>query len=258
MQASAHKAVLTRLRERVLPDIEQAARDERRKLGKSKGPRQSHAERWWRHWRGRGELLEKLGGVTRYIACSRVTKRPIFEFVHPAIHPSDVVMAFVLEDDYSFGVLQSSMHWEWFKARCSTLKGDFRYTSNTVFDSFPWPQAPKLSQVQAVAKAAVLLRERRRNLMGERGMSLRDLYASMEGPGKHPLRDAHAALDGAVRAAYGMRAREDVLAFLVRENERLAELEAKGKAIFGPGLPPAVRDPAPFITADCVEAPGPS
>lgn len=40
-------------------------------------------------------------------------------------------------DDYSFGVLQSTFHWIWFINRCSTLKGDPRYTSNTVFDTFP-------------------------------------------------------------------------------------------------------------------------
>jgi N-6 DNA Methylase len=255
MQASAYKAVLARLREYVVPDIERAAREEHETLGKPSGPRQSHAQRWWKHWRGRGELLEKLSNLARYIACSRVTKRPIFEFVDAAIHPSDVVMAFVLEDDYSFGILQSSVHWEWFKARCSTLKGDPRYTSNTVFDSFPWPQGPELTQAQAVAKAAIALRERRRKLMHEHGMSLRQLYASLEDPGKHPLRDAQAALDVAVCSAYGMKAKEDVLAFLVSENRRLAEIETRGEPIVGPGLPPSVRDQERFITLDCVKAP---
>ena len=34
--------------------------------------------------------------------------------------------------------------------------------------------------------------------------SLRDLDRTLEQPGDNPLRDAHARLDAAVRAAYGM------------------------------------------------------
>ncbi len=52
-----------------------------------------------------------------------------------------------------FGILQPGIHWEWFINRCSTLKADFRYTSDTVFDSFPWPQQPTTEAVRAVAQA---------------------------------------------------------------------------------------------------------
>ena len=125
---------------------------------------------------------------------------------------------FPFADDYSFGILQSGIHWAWFKARCSTLKGDFRYTSDTVFDTFPWPQSPTLAQVKAVAEAAVSLRALRREIMAANGWSLRDLYRTLETPGTNRLRDAHAALDSAVRAAYGMKEGEDTLAFLLRLN----------------------------------------
>ena len=49
-------------------------------------------------------------------------------------------MVFPFADDYSFGILQSGIHWAWFTAKCSTLTERFRYTSDTVFDTFPWPQ----------------------------------------------------------------------------------------------------------------------
>jgi hypothetical protein len=45
------------------------------------------------------------------------------------------------------------------------------------------------------------------------GWSLRDLYRTLETPGANRLRDAHAALDAAVRAACGMKEEEDPLAF---------------------------------------------
>ena len=143
------------------------------------------------------------------------------------------------------------MHWEWFKARGSTLTERFRYTSDTVFDSFPWPQAPTSEQVRGVAAAAVALRELRREVMQRQGWSLRDLYRTLDTPGKNPLRDAQERLDAAVRAAYGMPAGADVLGFLLTLNGQLAAAEARGETIVGPGLP-AGFNPADFTTADAV------
>jgi hypothetical protein len=229
-------------------------------------------------------LLEKL---PRYIACSRVTKRPIFEFISPIIHPNEAVVAFTFADDYSFGILQSSIHWEWFKARCSTFKADFRYTSDTVFDTFPWPQfgvaqasapagsggvpPPKpsarkpggtpaqpaagtaaLQKIRAVAVAGRALRNLRLEIMDANNWSLRELYKSLETPGENRLRTAHAALDAAVRAAYGMNPAEDILAFLLKLNLELAAKETNGQPITPPGLPAFVGSPKEFISKDCV------
>jgi hypothetical protein len=85
--------------------------------------------------------------------------------------------------------------------------------------------------------------------------SLRDLYRTLETPGLNPLRDVHQELDAAVRAAYGMKANADILAFLPDLNLRLAADEKSGKKIVGPGLPPCVKDPAEFIMIDCVQPP---
>jgi hypothetical protein len=164
-------------------------------------------------------------------------------------------MSFPMADDWSFGILQSDMHWRWFIARCSTLKGDPRYTSNTVYDSFPWPQNPTLRQVTAVAKAARDLRAIRAEIQAKMKCGLRDLYRTAEQPGKNPLKDAHAALDKAVAEAYGMPPKGDPLTFLLDLNRLLAEHEANKSPIVGPGLPPIVKDPTPFITDDCIRMP---
>ena len=63
--------------------------------------------------------------------------------------------------------------------------------------------------------------------MDDNGWSLRDLYRTLETPGTNRLRDAQAALDSAVRAAYGMKESEDTLAFLLALNLELADKEAK-------------------------------
>ena len=190
--------------------------------------------------------------MPRYVACSRVTKRPIFEFVDNGINPDNAVVVFPMADDYWFGIIQSSIHFEWFKARCSTLGGTFRYTSDTVFDSFPWPQSPTRKQIEAVAKEAVALRQLRREVMAKMDWSLRDLYRTFEEPGSNPLRDAQAKLDAAVRAAYAMPKDADILAFLLALNQICAGKESAGEPITPPGLPLPVEEHAEFITEDCI------
>ena len=190
--------------------------------------------------------------LSRYIVCGRVTKRPIFDFVSTRIRPNDALMVFPFEDDYSFGILQSAVHWAWFVARCSTLKGDFRYTSNTVFDTFAWPQKPTKAHVRAVADAAVALRKLRQEQRAMHALSLRELYRATEKPGKHPLAQAHARLDEVVRAVYGIGPTQDVLGFLAELNRKCAEKEARGESVVGPGLPSVVSDQASFVTQDCI------
>ena len=74
-------------------------------------------------------------------------------------------------------------------------------------------------------------------------------------PGTNRLRDAQAALDFTVRAAYGMKESEDTLAFLLRLNLALADKEAKVGPVTPPGLPASVRSPGDFITPDCIRVP---
>jgi hypothetical protein len=220
------------------------------------GKHHSHAlKSWWRLIWGRREMLAAIAPLTRYIACGQVTKRPIFEFIGTQIHPNAALMVFPFEDDYSFGILQSGAHWLWFKQRCSTMKGDYRYTSNTVFDSFPWPQAPDAKSVQAVAKSARALRELRTALQAKHGLSLRELYRAMESPGRHPLAEAQGGLDAAVRTAYGFGAKADLLASLAALNVECAAREAMGEAITPPGFPRSAKERAACVTTDCIRMP---
>jgi len=190
--------------------------------------------------------------LPRYIICSRVTKRPIFEFVHHSINPNDAIVAFLFADDYSFGILQSEMHWEWFTARCSTLKGDFRYTNETVFASFPWPQSPKIERIQKVAKASSNFSKVRRKLMDENETSLRSLYRLMELPGSNVLKEAQISLDDAVREAYGIDCKEDSLNFLFKLNSEISHRESAGEPVTSPGLPDSIDNPQSFVSDYCI------
>jgi len=201
-------------------------------------------------------MLVAIAKLSRYIVCSEVTKRPIFEFVSPQIRPDHALQAFMFADDYSFGILQSNVHWQWFTEKASTLKSDYRYTPHSVFDTFPWPQNPTAKKVKAVADAARALHEYRREAMrkSER-LTLRDLYRSLELLGKNPLKDFHAALDKAVLAAYGFDAKGDLLAQLLALNESVAGRIAAGEPVTAPGVPPDYPNPAELVSQGCITPP---
>lgn len=255
-RAAMHKEPFERIKALVLPKREEEAKKEeaRNKKILKENPKanvnhhhKNFLSKWWLLSYAREELISKISDVSRYIVCAQVTKRPIFEFLDSSIRPNAALIVFAIEDDYSFGILQSTQHWQWFMARCSTLTERFRYTSDTVFDSFPWPQAPKARNVEEVAEAARKLRQVRKKLMDENGLSLRDVYRSLELPGKNILKEAQASLDKAVARAYGMNAKEDVLKFLLQLNNDLATLETEGKKIVGPGIPSALKKTAAKI-----------
>jgi SAM-dependent methyltransferase len=262
--ASSYPLLLDRVRTLVQPDRIKAVNEEeeRNREVLESNPKakvnKHHAnflKRWWRMSYRRKKLMDRLAALPRYVACVRLTRRPIFEFISSTIHPNDALQVFAVADDYSFGVLQSSIHWQWFNERCSTLKVDFRYTSDTVFDTFPWPQTPPKARIAEVTVAAVSLRKLRREVMGKHGYSLRDLYRTLEEPGANPLRDAHYRLDTSVRAAYGMSDKADPLAFLLELNLACAANEKASEKITPPGLPLPLPEHARFITDDCIQPP---
>ena len=165
---------LRRLRREVLPLRQQQAEDEiaANRAAKIENPNartnsfyQKLLDQWWLHMTGRAEMTNALKTVRRYITCSRVTKRPVFDFVSNAIRPDSSLKVFAFDDDYSFGILQSNAHWQWFTEKASTLKADYRYTSHSVYDTFPFPQSPAPARVKAVADAARELHEFRRQRM---------------------------------------------------------------------------------------------
>ena len=63
------------------------------------------------------------------------------------------------------------------------------------------------------------------------------MYRTLELPGKHPLKDAHADLDAAVLAAYGFDPKKDLLAQLLELNLSVAAMEKQGKQVTPPGVP---------------------
>ena len=251
-RASGYAAAFSVVQTQVLAKWKENADREHEETGTATGEHQGRLETWWQLKRRRGDLLAAISRKPRYVVCSRVTKRPIFCFLQNAVHPDSSLSCFVLEDDYSFGILQSNSHWQWFVTKCSKLKSDFRYTPDSVFDTFPWPQSPTNKQIDAVAAAAVLVRKVRAEALTQIDGGLRALYRTLELPGKNPLKDAHAALDAAVLAAYGFDPKKDLLSQLLDLNRAVAAKEKAGEPVTAPGVPSSYGDAAALVTDDCI------
>ena len=83
------------------------------------------------------------------------------------------------------------------------------------------------------------------------GRVARDLYDS-GAIGKEPQKDAHAALDEAVIAAYGFAAKEGLLAQILALNAAVAPRAAAGEPVVGPGVPAGYPTPATLISAPAI------
>jgi hypothetical protein len=83
--------------------------------------------------------------------------------------------------------------------------------------------------------------------------AFRALYRTLELPGANPLKDAHAALDAAVLAAYGFSAKKDLLAQLLALNLEVAARLERGEPVTAPGVPKNYPDSAKLVTEDCIK-----
>jgi hypothetical protein len=262
-KARFYKKLYEIVKEKVLPSREKRAKSQEQEnaeviANNAKAKINKHhinfANYWWRLSYSREDMKKVIKQLKRYIVCSRVSLRPIFDFVCTDIQPNDALMVFAFEDDYSFGIIQSKLHWEWWKAKCSTLGNGYRYTMHSVWDTFAFPQKPTLKQVKKIAKIAKQIRDYRREVMQANSETLRDLYKALEKSGKNPLRDLHHKLDQAVIEAYNFSEKLDILQQLLDLNLAIAAKETAGETVQGAGLPNFLTESekAEFITEDCI------
>jgi hypothetical protein len=262
--AATAPAAYAHVKAHVLPDREEVVRKEakRNKELREADPdakllweRRDFMVKWWHLWRRREDMLDAISGLDRYVVLSRVavwTRPSIYAFVAPEIHPGDALTVFAFEDDYSFGILNSSCHRAYFEERCSKMRVDLRYTSRTVFDTYPWPQAPTDEAVGMVVDVVQRLIDFRDERLAD-GISLEAQYSSLRDPGRNALRTLQDELDKAVAVAYGFSQDDDVLAQLLALNQSIAEQEKDG--LTEPRRPGNEGLPATKLTTSRIEAP---
>jgi len=257
LQSKGFGAAFDHVEETVL-----SARAAKAEKGKdSQGRMRSHhkqfLDRWWKLSYDRADMLAAMRCLSgRCIVASRTQRWPfVFVFIETSIRPGDKLQVFIFDDDYSFGVIQSSVHCLWYRAKAARLKNelDYNYSSESVFDTFPWPQSPNVKQIEAVATAAREVRRLRAEALAQITGGLRALYHTLELPGANPLKDAHAALDSAVLAAYGFSAKRDLLAQLLELNQDVADRLKRDEPVVPPGIPPTYSKAETLITTDCIE-----
>lgn len=187
---------------------------------KAKRHHENFLRTWWQQAYRREDMLQAFDPLDRFIALSRVAaegRMSVYSFIDTAVRPDDSLATFALDDDYSFGILSSSIHRAWFDERCSKLKVDPRYTSTTVWDTFPWPADPGENQVKEVARIVKEVLDLRATYADD-GVTLAAMYDALRERGASPLRDLHDELDAAVFKAYGFSREDDLLAQLLALN----------------------------------------
>ena len=111
-----------------------------------------------------------------------------------------------------FSILNSNVHMAWMRVFAGRLKGDYRYSSSMVYNTFPVPQLTD-EQKQALRSSAQGILDAR-NLYKD--SSLSDLYNPITMPIE--LKKAHQNNDRAVMKAYGFNVKT------MSESDCVAEL----------------------------------
>jgi hypothetical protein len=255
LEAQALTAAFARVKAKVLPDRQKKAEEGRDEQGNYQLEHKQAIERWWRLWRDRDDMKQAFVSLNnRYVAGSRTQRWPfIFCFVSKGILPGDKLQTFAFDDDYSFGVLQGAPHLAWYAAKAARLKNeeDYNYSTESVFDTYPWPQTPTKKQIEVIAAASVNIRQIRAAALPVKG-GLRGLYSSLSLPGANPLKNAHRDLDDALMDAYGFSKKKDLLSQLLDLNAEVAARIRNGDPVLGPGIPANYAIPSRLISSDYV------
>jgi MmeI, target recognition domain len=138
-------------------------------------------------------FFSKLSG--RYITGSRTQRWPfVFTFVSTEILPGDKRQTFAFDDDYSFGVIASLVQLVWYQAKAARLKNevDYNYSTESVYDTFPWPQFDEVGRVTPCAPSGDSKADGSPRSSGARGAT-------------RPTSDAIAKIDAVAAAAREVR-----------------------------------------------------
>ncbi len=190
-QAMKYPEALELVRERVKP-----ARDKNRMKRRK--------EHWWLFGSPASEMRRTIESLSRYIAGNAQGKRFLFCWVDGAVCPSNLTNVFAFDDDYSMGILTSSIHGAWAHSESSTLEDRPRYTPTSCFETFPWPQ-PNQGTRDEIGEIAKRLIEQRQAICVEGQIGLTDLYNQVDEGAWSEVSDLHRQLDEAVARAYGWK-----------------------------------------------------
>ena len=124
--------------------------------------------------------------------------------------------------EYDFGVLSSMLHMAWMRYTGGRLESRYQYSSQIVYNNFPWPTPTAKQRMQVEKKARAVLAAREPHLPPKGMDTLANLYDPLTIPPK--LAKAHAELDRAVEKCYrdeAFRSDSERVEYLFRLYEQL-------------------------------------
>ncbi|QCS50775.1 class I SAM-dependent DNA methyltransferase [Picosynechococcus sp. PCC 11901] len=196
--------------------------------------RQTTRENWWQFGEKRPAMRQAIERLSQYFAVPRHSKWFIFIPCKLDWLPADSTTVVASDDFYVLGLLTSDVHCQWVKAQSSTLEDRTRYTHNTCFETFPFPQVAIAKLTQQIRQAMIDLHNYRTAQMEAKQWGITKLYNAFFDEPASQLHKLHKKLDALVLKAYGFKKDDDILEKLLGLNLALAEKEKNGENIVGP------------------------
>lgn len=154
-------------------------------------------------------------------------------FLGPEIVVADSAQVIFDPEPFVFGVMTSLMHMIWMRVTSGRLKSDYRYSSETTYNTFPIPNLTDKQKQNITQHVYNVLEEREKH--PEKTMS--DLYDPDTMP--DGLREAHRNLDLAVERCYRSRpftSDEERLEFLFKLYEAMVSgSDPQGELLYQAG-----------------------
>ena len=222
--ASQYKLPLERL-QKTIPLERQSNRNQKLK------------DQWWLYEGRRLGMRTAIAPLSCYFTVPRVSKWAIFIPAPLSWLPGDLNLVVASDDFYILGILTSHVHRLWVKAQSSTLEDRTRYTHNTCFETFPFPQNPLAKLVEQIRAMAHDLHDYRTEQMEKKQWGITQLYNKFFDEPSSQLYKLHAKLNQLVMQAYGFSPDDDILERLLALNLELAHKEKRGEPVVGSWAP---------------------
>ncbi len=206
---------------------------------RDKNRRENRKLNWWRFGEYAPNVRNAISRSPFYFNVARHSKWIIFLPVSNNCLPGDSTTIVASDDFYVLGLLTSSVHRQWVKVQSSTLEDRTRYTHNSCFETFPFPQiAPNTSTkakqvIEKIRATMQELHQYRSQQMERKQYGITKLYNEFFQAPTSQLYKLHAKLDKLVMQAYGFSEDDDILSKLLELNMQLGDREKQGLPVIG-------------------------
>lgn len=199
-------------RARQYPDlvriVEERVKPQREKLPATTSDYRKLRERWWQFARLALDSQVAISPLRRVLVRAAVSDTDGVAFVPKGWIYNHKIVAFALDDDFHFALLQSAAHLVWMRRFTSTMRTDVNYSPSDCFDTFPFPQTSSPEGRKRAERLGGEYHEHRRQIMLARNLGLTKTYNLFHGPDCMDadiarLRALHAEMDLAILTCYG-------------------------------------------------------